>query len=154
MNKIDIKKLKELKEQTDAAIMDCRKALIQVKGDMKKAKSLLEQWGFKKAQKLKGKKTTCGVVECYIHAGRQIGSIVKILCETDFVARNGEFINLCHEIAMQIVAMNPKNIDELLKQQYIKENTKTIKDLIDLAIAKFGENINIDSFNRLNINES
>jgi len=88
-----------------------------------------------------------GVIEAYIHQNKRIGVLVDLRCETDFVARTEEFKKLAHELCLQIAAMNPKKTS-LMRQPWIRDETKTIKDLIDEYIAKLGENIIIKRFIR------
>jgi len=148
--KIDTQKIKELREKTGAGINDCREALLESKGDLKKAEEILQKKGFEKALRKGDRETGQGLVESYVHAGR-IGVLVELNCETDFVARTDEFKTLAHEIALQVSSMNPKNVDELLEQEYIRDGSKTIQDLIKAAIAKLGENIVLGRFHRIEI---
>ena len=143
----DIRKLREL---TSAGFADCKSALEEAKGDLKKAEEILKEKGIAKAAKKGDRETGSGLVESYVHGGR-IGVLVELLCETDFVARTDEFKTLAHEVAMQIAAMNPENTEELLKQEYIRDGSKTIEDLVKENIAKLGENIQIGKFSRLEI---
>ncbi len=147
---VDTKLIKELREKTGAGINDCREALLESKGDLKKAEEILQKKGFEKAAKKGDRETGQGLVESYVHAGR-IGVLVELNCETDFVARTDEFKTLAHEIALQVSSMNPKNTEELLKQEYIRDGSKTIDDLVKAAIAKLGENIVLGRFHRIEI---
>jgi len=148
---IDITLLKRLRNETQAGIADCRKALESSSNDYKKALDWIRKKGLEKAEKKSDRKTQQGLVESYIHQNGRIGALVEIMCETDFVARTDVFKNLAHEICMQVVAMNPKVVDNLLKQEYIRDNSKTIEDLIKEAIAKLGENIVLKRFQRFEI---
>lgn len=148
---IDVKLIKQLREETQASIADCRKALEEAKGDYKKAISWLEKHGIEKAEKKAERNTAQGLIESYIHQNGKVGVLLEILCETDFVARTEEFKNLAHEVAMQVAAMDPKDVDELLKQEYIRDNTKTIQDMIKATIGKLGENIVVKRFTRFAI---
>src|SRR6185312_17287919 len=98
--------------------------------DYKKALELLHSKAAEKAAKKADRETGQGIVETYVHGGGKIGVMVMLLCETDFVARTDEFKHLAHEIAMQIAAMNPENEEELLKQEYIKDPSKTIEQMV------------------------
>jgi len=124
--------------------------LEDAKGDYKKAQVLLREKGLEKAEKKKDRETEQGVVESYVHQGK-VGVLVTILCETDFVARNSEFKDLSHEVAMQIAAMNPKDVSALLKQDYIRDASLTIEDLVKQTIGKLGENIKVKEFARLEL---
>ena len=162
---LDITKemIKSLREQSGAGIMDCRGALAGCGGDMEKALEVLKEKGLLKAQKKSERTTGQGLIEAYIHTAGRIGAMVEVNCETDFVARTDEFKGLAHCLAMQVAAMDPqyiseKNIPEgkeviaaeacLMKQPYIKDPTKTIKDIIIEVIAKTGENIKVSRFIR------
>lgn len=151
MANIDLKTLKKLRDETSASIADCRQALDEGKGDYKKALEWLKKRGIEKAAKKSGRSTGEGLVESYIHQGGKIGVLVVINCETDFVAKTDEFKQLAHEIAMQISAMNPANVDELLKQANIRDSSITIDQLVKSAIGKLGENITIGDFKRFEI---
>jgi elongation factor Ts len=158
-------KIKELREQSGAGIMDCRTALMSCKGDIEKALEFLKEKGFAKAQKKADRSTGQGVVESYIHTAGRIGALVEVNCETDFVARTDEFKELAHCLAMQVAAMNPQYIAEkdipkdkakdvvaaevcLMLQPYIKDLTKTVNDVVTETIAKTGENIKVSRFIR------
>lgn len=148
---IDIELLKQIREETRASIADCRKALEESAGDYKKAVEWLRKRGAEIAEKKADRETSQGVVESYVHGGGKIGVIVAVLCETDFVARTQEFKDLAHEIAMQISAMNPKDVKELLAQEYIRDPKLTIDDLVKATIGKTGENIKVREFSRIEL---
>lgn len=151
--KIKIEEIKALRELTGAGILECRKALETANNDKKKALEILKEKGVEVAEKKKERVTAAGLVEAYIHNGGKVASMVEVLCETDFVARNEEFKNLAHEIAMQIAAMNPKDIKELLSQIYIRDATKTIDQLVKELIGRIRENIKINRFQRFSLGE-
>lgn len=151
MNKISIEDVKKLREKTSAGIMDCRKALDEAGGDMKKAEELLNAWGIEKAAKKSDRATAAGAIHSYIHHGGKVGALIELNCETDFVARTDEFQKLAGEIAMQVASMNPKDVDELVKQPYIRDSKLTIEDLVKSAIGKIGENITIKRFIRFEL---
>jgi len=148
---IDIKLLKKLREETQASVADCRMALEEAKGDLKKAKAWLKERGLEKAGKKEGRETTQGVIEAYIHQNQRIGVITELLCETDFVARTDDFKKLAREISMQVASMKPANVDELLKQEYIRDPSLSIEQLIKGVIGKLGENIKVKRFVRLEL---
>lgn len=143
----DIKKLREL---TGAGIADCREALEGTKGDLKAAQEFLKKKGIEKAAKKAGRETGQGRVFSYVHGGR-IGVLVALLCETDFVAKTDEFQNLGKELCLQVASMDPKNVEELLKQEYIREPGVIIGDMIKGVIGKLGENIKVDGFTRIKV---
>jgi elongation factor Ts len=151
MKKIKIDDVKKLREKTGAPIIECRNALSAVDGDEKKAMAILRKKGLEKAAKKKERETRSGVVVSYTHTDKSKGATVVLLTETDFVARHPDFQELAYEIAMQVTAMEPKDIKALLKQNWIRDDQKTIQVLVDEAIAKFGENIKIEEFKRFSI---
>lgn len=153
MTDITVDQIKKLRAKTGAGIADCRRALEETGGDQKRAEELLKSWGIDKAASKADRAVGQGLVETYIHAGGKVGSIVEINCETDFVAKTDEFKNLAHEIAMQVAAMDPANVEELLKQEYIRDASMTIGDLVKEAIAALGENIVVKRFMRFELGE-
>ncbi|MDP2585950.1 MAG: translation elongation factor Ts [Candidatus Levybacteria bacterium] len=150
---VDINLLKKLRNETSISIADCRKALEQSKNDYKKALDWVRKNGLEKAAKKSDRETLQGLIESYIHQNGRVGALVEVSCETDFVARTDVFKNLIHEIGMQIAAMNPKDVKALLKQEYIRDGSKTIEDLIKEVIAKLGENIVVKRLQRFEIGE-
>lgn len=148
---ISVADIKKLREQTGAGIADCRKALEEAKGDFGKAKELLQSWGIDKAASKADRVVGAGLVDTYIHSGGKVGAMIEINCETDFVARTDDFKNLCHELSMQVAAMNPKDIEELFKQTYIRDSSVTIEQLVKSTIAKVGENIVVKRFMRFEL---
>ena len=155
--------IKDLRAQSGAGIMDCRSVLLETKGNVDKALEILKEKGLLKAQKKAGRTTGEGLVEAYIHTAGRIGAMIEVNCETDFVARTDEFKEMAHYLAMQVAALSPLYISKedipegteavpeescLLHQQYIKDPTKTVKDIITETIAKVGENITISRFVR------
>jgi len=145
---VDLTLLKKLRSETQVSVSDCRKALEEAEGDYKKALELVKANAAEKASKKADRETSQGLIEAYIHLGGKIGAMVEILCETDFVARTDEFKKLAHEVAMQVAAMAPVDLDSLLKQEYIKDSSMTIEGLVKQAIQKTGENIVIKRFDR------
>lgn len=149
---VNVDDIKKLREEMGAGIADIRQALEQANGDMQKAKEVLKQKGLDKAAKKSTREVKAGLVEVYSHAGR-VGVAVEILCETDFVTKTEDFKNLAHEVALQIASMNPENNEELLSQEYIRDNSITIADLVKTVIGKLGENIQIGKFSRITLGE-
>ena len=151
MKKSDLlEQVKKLRQETGAGVMMCKKALEET-GDYQKEKEWIKKKGVEKAEEKKERETKEGYVATYTHATGKIGVVVELLCETDFVSRNQEFRQLAQEICLQVAAMNPKDKKELLAQEYIREPGKTIETLLKEAVAKFGENIQIGDFARLEI---
>jgi len=149
--KINIEDVKKLREETQASIGDCNTALKESNGDVEKARVWLQKKGFERAEKKGERVTEEGFVGSYVHATGKVGVLVELLCETDFVARTDEFQTLAREISMQIAAMNPKDVEELLDQEYIRDSSKKIGDMVKATIAKLGENIVVKRFARLEI---
>jgi len=147
----DIEIIKELRDITGLSFREIKEALEEASGDKVRALEVLKAHGVALAQKKSARPTQEGIVEAYIHATAKIGALVEVLCETDFVARNPLFIKLAHELAMQIAAMNPADIEQLLEQPYIKDEDITVRDLITQYIAKLGENIKVGRFCRLQL---
>jgi len=163
---ITIDCVRELRNQSGAGIMACRKALLETEGDIEKALQTLRQQGLLWAKKKAGRVTSQGIIEAYIHAGGRIGAMIEVNCETDFVARTDEFKELAHCLAMQVAAMNPQLISEeeilegsntdprtacLLLQPDIKDPGRTVQDTITETIAKVGENIKVSRFARFEL---
>jgi len=145
-----IDQIKKLREETSLPISECKKALEEARGDLEKAKEILRKSGKDFAKKKREREVRAGIIESYIHPGRRIGAMVELYCESDFVAKSEDFQKLAHELCLQIAAMNPKK-SGLLSQPWIRDETKTIKNLIDEYIAKLGENIIIKRFVRYEI---
>ncbi len=182
--------IKQLREMTGVSVMQCKKALEEADGDLRKAEVILRKRSSEVADKKSERTLGAGVIGSYTHEGT-IGAMVLLSCETDFVARNPEFATLAREIAMQVSAMNPKYVSSeeipsetrdvataiftaevalkpaemrekilegklasyfsdqvLLDQPYIKDETKTIRDLVNGAIQKFGERVEVARFAR------
>jgi elongation factor Ts len=139
--------VQKLRELTGAGIMICKKALDDAAGDFDKAVALVKEKGFAKAAEKESRETKAGLVKAYVHNDR-VGAILELNCETDFVARADPFRELAHNLAMQVVAMNPKDINELLAQPYIRDEKVVVGDLIKEVIAKTGENIKVSRFTR------
>ncbi len=147
----NIELLKKLRNETLVSLADCRRALEETDNNYKKALTWLKKRGIEKAEKKANRETSQGIVESYIHQNGRVGAMVEMLCETDFVARTQEFKHLSHEIAMQVAAMAPRDVATLLKQEYIRDSSKTIEALVKETIAKVGENITIKNIARLQI---
>ena len=146
---VKVDDIKALREKTGAGIADCKEALSLSKGSIGKAVEIIKEKGLEKAKKA-DRETHSGLVFSYVHGGK-IGVLVSLLCETDFVAKTDDFLILGKEICLQVASMNPKNIDDLLKQEYIRDSKLTIDGMIKAVIGKLGENIKISDFSRLAI---
>lgn len=153
MADINLELLKMLRNETSASIADCRKALEETNGDYEKAVEWIHKNALSKAEKKSDRLTEQGLIESYIHQGGKVGVLVEILCETDFVTRTDEFKNLAREVSMQIAAMDPKDVEGLLKQEYIRDSSQTVEDIVKGVIGKLGENISVKRFQRFAIGE-
>lgn len=185
--------VKELRERTQAGMMDCKRALEETGGDMEKAVDYLREKGLASAAKKAGRLAADGLVEAYIHPGGRVGVLVEVNCETDFVAKTQDFQELVRDIAMHIAAMRPEYVRRedvpadvierekriltsnaleegkpehivekivtgrlekfysevcLLEQPFVKDGDKTVGQLVQEAIAKLGENIEVRRFAR------
>jgi elongation factor Ts len=146
--------VKRLREETGAGVMDCKRALDEAQGDFEKAKGLIKERGLAKAKEKADRDAREGVVEAYVHAGGRIGALVELSSETDFVARNPDFRGLAREIAMQVAAMDPTDVDQLLGQAYIRDASKTIGELVTNVAATTGENVRVKRFKRFELGQS
>ena len=142
-----IDQIKKLRAETSVSITECEKALKEAKGDMTQAKEILRKWGKAFAEQKKDRVTNQGLIDSYIHPNKKVGVLLELNCETDFVARGQYFQTLAHEICLQIAGMGDIETP-LLSQLWIKDPTKTIKDLVQEQISKTGENITIKRFIR------
>ncbi len=146
--------------------MDCKRALIEAKGNKEKAIEILRERGLSLAEKKSHRTTEQGLVECYIHAGGRIGAMIEVNCETDFVARTEDFRTLARELAMQVAAIGPMSVSKedlpagaegkpeelcLLCQPYIRDASRTVQDLVNDVIAKTGENVQVRRFARFEL---
>lgn len=144
-------KIKELRELTGAGIMDAKKAIEEAGGDMDKAKAIITAKGLARAESKADREVSSGKIYCYTHGGGSAAAMVEVACETDFVAKTPEFETLCKELAMQIVSMDPKDTEELLAQDYIRDNGKTMDQLVKELSGKTGENIRVTRFARFKL---
>lgn len=155
--------VKSLRDKTGVSVMQCKKALEEAGGDMEKAMAVLLSKSAEIASKKSDRALNSGVIATYVHATGGVGVMLELLCETDFVAKNDEFKSLARDIAMHATATNPKYIkaeegngdteNVLLDQAFIKNPEVTIKNLIESATQKFGENIELSRFVRYSISE-
>ena len=164
--KIPVEAVKELRSKTNAGILDCNKALLEVGGDMDKAIEILKQRGLAIAEKKKDMAAGEGVIAAYIHHTKRIGALVELNCQTDFAARTDQFEELAHDLAMQVAAAAPEYISSeqippeaeadpqvvcLLDQPFIREPGKTVQQVIAEAVAEVGENIRVRRFARFEL---
>ncbi|MEK7665819.1 MAG: translation elongation factor Ts [Patescibacteria group bacterium] len=193
MSEITAQAVAQLREMTGAGMMDAKKALVEANGDLTEAAEVLRKSGVIKALSKAERATNEGCVHAYIHSNAKSGAMVEVLCETDFVARNEAFVELCHDLALHICASAPicvsrdqvstelvekekemyraelagqgkpaemmekiiegklnKYFSEivLLEQMFVKDDTKTIDQLVKEKITTLGENIQVRRFSR------
>ncbi len=146
-----LEQIKKIRELLGSGIVETKKALDEANGDEKTAIELLRKRGELKAAKKSDREASEGVVSSYIHPNNKLGAIIKLCCESDFVARNTEFVELAKDIAMHIAAIGPKTIEELLAQPFVKNPEQTVQELLIEKIAKIGENIQIGEFFRVEL---
>lgn len=183
--------VKELRDKTGISVMQCKQALVEADGDMEKAVMILRKKGASIAGKKGDRLLAAGVMQAYVHANKKIAAVVELQSETDFVAKNDEFIKLAYELALQVAASNPAyvsredipeaemakitdmyaadvegkpdNLKEtilagkidsymkglvLMEQPYIKDDSITVRQLLDAAVQKFGERIEVGTMQR------
>ena len=146
--------IKKLREETGAGVMDAKKALEESGGDMKKAKAWIVKKGLDKAEKKAAERTAGeGIVYAYVHHDKKSGALLELGCETDFVARTDDFVNLAKEIAMQVTSLAAESVEELLKQAYIRDPKKTIDQVVKEVSGKMGEKIEVKRFARFRVGE-
>ena len=193
---VTTEQIKALREATGVSMMQCKNALEEANGDMDKARIILQKLSSKAASKKADRDLGAGTVASYIHSGGNVGAMIELLCETDFVSKNEEFQKLAKEIAMQVAATAPlyvrvSEIDEeskkkatevfeneikdkpediqakilegklnsyfkeqtLLNQDYIKDPSKTVSQLIEEAIQKLGERVEVGRISRFSVVE-
>jgi elongation factor Ts len=173
--KVSLEQIKQLREATSLGVADCRNALEEAKGDMQKALEILKRKGLESVAKKQNRATLAGRIASYIHFDHKIGVVAEINSETDFVARNEEFIKFSSDVAMHIAAMAPRYIKRedvpqevikeeacgddfyknncLLEQPFVKNPSLTVKDYLNSIIAKVGENIVVRRFARFRVGE-
>lgn len=158
--------VKQLRDKTGISVMQCQKALTETGGDIEKAVALLAQNSAEIAGKKGNRMLGAGVISSYVHATGTVGTMVELLCETDFVAKNEDFVKLARDIAMHVTATNPEYLKAedvpagskalengavLLDQPFIKNQEVTITNLIQGAVQKFGEKIELSRFVRYSV---
>lgn len=140
---ITMDQIKRLREETGAGIMDVRKALTASDGNMEEAKKWITEKGLTRAAEKAERETEAGYVFAYVHFNGKVGALVKLACETDFVAKTEDFQALGKEVAMQVASMKPATVEELLAQDYLRNSSQTIEQLVKGVSGKTGENIRV-----------
>ena len=140
--------VKDLREKTGAGMMDCKRVLTETDGDMEKAIELLRERGIAKAAKKSDRIAAEGLVYCYLSDDKKVGAVLEVNAETDFVAKNDEFRKFVADTAKQVAINNPANVEELLAEKSLVDNTKTVQDILTEKIATIGENMSVRRFER------
>ncbi len=140
---ITMEQIKKLREETGAGVMDVRKALTESKGDEAKAREWIKQKAMVRAEEKSERETAEGYVFSYVHFNGKVGALIKLACETDFVAKTEDFQHLGKELAMQVASMKPKDVTELLSQDYLRNPGETVEQLVKAVSGKTGENVKI-----------
>ncbi|MBI4034705.1 translation elongation factor Ts [Candidatus Saccharibacteria bacterium] len=151
--KISLEDIKKLRELSGAGMTDAKQALVEAAGDFDKALQAMKKKGLSKAAKRAEREARAGLVATYTHDGR-IGVVVEVNCETGFVAKTDEFKDLVKDLSLQIAASDPADTKELLAQEFIKDQAKTVGDVVNESIAKLGENIVVRRFERLELGDT
>ena len=152
MAAINASEVQKLRAQTGAGVMECKRALEETAGDSVKAAALIKERGLAKAAQKSEREAKEGLVAAYVHGGR-IGALVELASETDFVARNPAFAELANELAKQVAAMSPEDVEALLKQSYIRDASKTVGELVTKVAATTGENIHVRRIARFQLGD-
>jgi len=145
--------IKKLREETGAGMMDCKNALEESAGDFTAALEWVRQKGLARADKKADRETNEGYISSYVHNNSKTAAMVEVLCETDFVARNGEFQTMARDLALQVVSMSPENVTELLSQDFIKNPSITIEEYVKSISGKIGEKFVVNRFVRYEVGE-
>jgi len=148
---ITAQQIKELRDKTGVSVSACKRALEEAGGDMEKALAVLQRESAKSAEKKADRALGSGVIEAYVHNNKKVGVILELKSESDFVSGNEEFRTLAKDAAMHIAASSPSDLDELMGQPYIKNPAVTVKELLNQAVQKFGEKIEISRFAKYNL---
>jgi elongation factor Ts len=145
--------VKQLREMTGAGMLECKKALEEAQGDIEKAKEILRIKGLAKAEKKAGRETKEGIVQTYVSEDRKVGVILELNCETDFVARNEQFVELSLNLAKHITSLKENanksgGFEDIAQQPYHADSTQKVEDVVKSAIARIGENIKLSRWAR------
>ncbi len=144
--------VKELREKTGAGMMDCKKVLTETDGDMEKAAELLRERGITKAAKKSSRIAAEGIVTAYVSDDKKVGAVIEVNAETDFVAKNDDFKAFANNLAKQVAENNPEDVESLLAEKYIENNSKTVTEVLTELIATIGENMSVRRFARFTSN--
>jgi elongation factor Ts len=143
--------IKTLREETGLSFAQIKKALDEANGDADKAREVLKEYSGAQAEKREGREMEAGAVAAYVHSTAMMGAMVVLACETDFVAKNDEFKGLAYDLAMHVAAMGNDNLEEVLKESFIKDGSMTVEERLNGAVQKFGENVKLTKIVRFAI---
>ncbi|AHB40447.1 TPA: translation elongation factor Ts [candidate division WWE3 bacterium] len=150
---LNIKDIKNLREETGAGVLEVKQALENSSGDYANAKEELMKKVGSKAAKKSDRITKDGLIFAYLHAGGRVGTLIYMACETDFVAKTEDFHKLCKEVAMQAATGDYNSVEDLLSDEYIRDPSKKISDLLNETTAKVGEKIELKKFVKYSVGE-
>ncbi len=161
-HKASVADIRAMRYETGAGVMDVKRAIEDAQGDLDKARELLGQRGSQFSAKRADRETREGLVTAYVHPSRPLGALLELNCETDFVARTEDFTTLARDLAMHIAAMAPTRVSDdepdpdddspaLLTQPWFRDGSLTVEQVIQAAVAKLGENIQVGRFSRFEI---
>lgn len=144
--------VKELREETGISVAKCKEALEQAEGDMDAARAILREWSAAAAEKKADRELAAGIVATYVHTNKTVGTILELLCETDFVAKNDDFVQLANNLAMHITAMG-STAESIKDEPFILDPELTIAGAIAAGTQKLGERVELGRFTRYTIGE-
>lgn len=147
---VEAKDIKTLREETGVSLGKCKEALVTAGGDIEKAREVLKEFSRAAAAKKADRELGAGAIVSYVHANAQMGSLIEGNCETDFVARNEEFVQLLHDIAMHATAMG-SSLETIMQEPFIKNPETTIEGLIEEHVQKLGERIEVSRLARFSV---
>ena len=147
----EIDKIKQLRQETGMSVTDIKNALQEAGEDLDRARDLLRQRGAEIAQKKQEREAGEGIVDVYLHPTGKMGVLLDLRSETDFVAKSPDFKALAHKLSLQIAAMAPESVEELLAQDSVKDSSKKVQNILQEYIARLGENIVVKRFSRYQI---
>lgn len=148
---VSASQIKELRDQTGISMSQCKQALEQAGGDLPKALEILRSQGAAIASSKAGRNLGAGRLGSYFHTTGTIGVMVEVACETDFVGKTADFQKLADDLAMHIAGFNPADVAELLAQPHLKDSARTVTQVVNDAIQKLGERIEIVRFARFQV---
>lgn len=149
--KVSLEDIKKLREETSAGVADCRQALEESEGDFEKAREWIRKKGIARAEKKGEREVKAGLIFYYGHHTGRLAALVALACETDFVAKTENFAKLGKELALHVASARPADVNELLEQEYVRDPSKKISELIKETIGTLGENIQVIDFKILSI---